>query len=118
MPRDARQVESRPRATEDLAARLGIEPGCRITRRSTELVDAGGVTVGLRTAWWHGRHRKHNAFRCELQMHSITATEAELTGLTAGAAAFLLQCTRYSEDGLPVEVADLVLPADRWRVRL
>lgn len=118
VPRDARQVESRPRATEDLAARLGVEPGIRVTCRSIELVDAGGVTVGLHTAWWHGRRRQHSSFRCELQMHSITAAEAELTGLAAGAVAFLLHCTRYCEDGLPVETADLVLPADRWRVRL
>ncbi|MFF6847183.1 GntR family transcriptional regulator [Streptomyces antimycoticus] len=115
-PRDARQTESRPRADEDLAARLGIEPGVRVTCRSVELVDASGVTVGLCTTWRHGRRRGHASYRCEVLPHQVTAVEAELTGLTAGASAFLLQRVRYAADGCPVEACDLVLPMDRWRL--
>ncbi|GAA3031915.1 hypothetical protein GCM10020000_06080 [Streptomyces olivoverticillatus] len=51
-------------------------------------------------------------------MHRITVQEAELTGLTAGAAAFLLQRVRYDTVGTPVQAADIVLPVDRWRIAL
>lgn len=115
--RDAKRAESRPLAGEDLAARLGVPPRTRLICRAVELVDECGVTVGLCTTWRHGRRREHASYRCEVHPHQVTATEAELTGLSAGAPAFLLQRTRYAAGGLPVEAADLVLPVDRWRVR-
>jgi len=116
--RDARQIESRPRAGEDLASRLDIKPGLHVTCLSVELVDGSGVTVGLCTTWRRGRPRRHFTYRCEVRSHQVTAEEAELTGLAAGAAAFLLQRVRYGSDGRPVEASDLVLPMDRWRLRL
>lgn len=116
--RDAKQIESRPLASEDLAARLGVPPRTRLTSLAVELVDSGGVTVGLCTTWRRGRRRGHATYRCEVQAHQVTTFEAELTGLTAGAAAFLLQRVRYDSDGWPVEASDLVLPMDRWRLRL
>ncbi|WP_458089566.1 GntR family transcriptional regulator [Streptomyces malaysiensis] len=115
--RDAKRADSRPLADGDLAARLGVPPRTRVTRQSMEMVDECGVTVGLCTTWRHGRRKGHASYRCEIVPHQITATEAELTGLAAGAAAWLLQRVRYAADGRPVEVADLVLPVDRWRVR-
>lgn len=116
--RDAKQAESRPVAGEDLAARLGVSPRTRLICRAVELVDGGGVTVGLCTTWRRGRRREHATYQCEVHSHQVTAAEAELTGLAAGAAAFLLQRVRYDSDGRPVEASDLVLPMDRWRLRL
>ncbi|MFI8942789.1 GntR family transcriptional regulator [Streptomyces syringium] len=116
MPPDARQCDTRPAADEDLAGRLGVPVGTRLTSRAVELVDPCGVTVGLCTTWRRGRLRAHAAVRCEVAPHAITAAEAELTGLVAGAPAFLVQRVRYGIDGSPVEIADLVLPSDRWRI--
>ncbi|WJD95557.1 GntR family transcriptional regulator [Streptomyces antimycoticus] len=115
--RDAKRPEGRPRADEDLAARLDIPPGTRVSRLSVEMVDASGVTVGLCTTWRRGRRQDHDSYRCEVLPHQVTAVEAEQTGLAAGTAAFLLQRVRYAPDGRAVEASDLVLPVDRWRVR-
>ncbi|MGW3427886.1 GntR family transcriptional regulator [Streptomyces melanosporofaciens] len=116
--RDAKQTESRPLADDDLAARLGVAPRTRLSCLAVELVDGSGVTVGLCTTWRHGRRRQHVSYRCEVQPHAITAAEAELTGLAANATAFLLQRIRYAADGRPAEASDLILPADRWRLRV
>ncbi|WP_445520395.1 GntR family transcriptional regulator [Streptomyces sp. NEAU-174] len=115
---DAKRAESRPMTDVDLAVRLGVPPGTRVSCTAVEMVDGSGVTVGLCTTWRRGRRRAHAFYRCEVQSHAVTAAEAELTGLAAGAAAFLLQRIRYAADGHPVEASDLVLPADRWRLRM
>ncbi|MFJ4637646.1 GntR family transcriptional regulator [Streptomyces hygroscopicus] len=114
--RDAKRAESRPLAGDDLATRLGIPSDTRVSCVAMEMVDGSGVTVGLCTTWRRGRRRAHVSYRCEIVPHQVTAAEAELTGLTAGAAAFLLQRVRYEADGRPVEACDLVLPVDRWRL--
>ncbi|MFE9003034.1 GntR family transcriptional regulator [Streptomyces sp. NPDC007875] len=116
--RDAKHVESRPLAGGDLALRLGVAPGTRLSCLAVEMVDGSGVTVGLCTTWRRGRRRGHVSYRCEVSPHQATVAEAELTGLAAGAVAFLLQRVRYAADGRPVEACDLVLPADRWRLRV
>lgn len=116
--RDARRVESRPLVDGDLAARLSMSPRTRVACLSFEMIDDTGVTVGLCTTWRHGRRRAHASYECEIHPHRVTATEAELTGLTAGAPAFLLQRVRYDAEGRPVEASDLVLPVDRWRLRM
>lgn len=118
LPPDARRHTGRPYASEELAARLGVPVGTRLHMEAVELVDAGGVTVGACTTWRRGRPRVHVSFRCEIRMHAITAAEAELTGLTMGASAWLVERTRYDAAGAPVEVADLVLPSDRWRLSM
>lgn len=116
--RDAGRVESRPLADADLAARLSVPPRTRLTCLAVEMVDEAGVTVGVCTTWRHGRRRAHVSYECEIHPHEISAREAELTGLSAGAGAFLLQRVRYDAGGLPVEASDLVLPVDRWRLRM
>lgn len=115
---DAQCRESRPSAGTDLAARLGVAAGTRLACRMVELVDPSGVTVGLCTTWQRGRHRRHSTARFEVSLHSITGVEAEMTGLAAGAPAWLLQRVRYDIDGAPVQAADMVLPVDRWRIGL
>lgn len=114
--RDARQVESRPHVDGDLAARLGIQVGMRVACHTVEMVDAGGMTVGLCTTWRRGRLQVHATARCEVQPHAVTAEEAALTGLAAGMPAFLLQRVRFDAAGSPIEAADFVLPSDRWRL--
>lgn len=116
--RDARTRESRVAVSVDLAQRLDVPPGTRVTRVETELVDAGGVTVGSCTTWRRGRRRPHATFHCEVHPHEISPAQAELTGLAAGAPAWLLQRTRLDAAGVPVEASDIVLPSDRWRLAL
>lgn len=104
------------RASEDLAARMQLPLGSRLHWRRQELLDPGGQPAILLTLWQHGiSPRPHASFRCEVRPHVMTVEEAGLLGLVAGAAAFAVERTRYAA-GRPVQTADLVLPADRWRL--
>lgn len=105
------------RADEALAARLQVAFGTRLHWERRELLDPGGRPAMLITAWWqHGPAIDRAGFRCEVRPYSLTAKEAALLGLAGGMQAFLLERTRYGVDGQPVQVADLILPADRWRI--
>ncbi|GAA2509777.1 UTRA domain-containing protein [Streptomyces thermolineatus] len=105
------------RASEDLAARLQVLPRARLYWRRQELLDPGGQPAMLLTTWQRSvSSRPHANFRCEVRPHVLTADEAELLGLVAGGPAFVVERTRYSAAGRPVQTADLVLPADRWRL--
>ena len=105
------------RADDELADRLGVAFGTRLRWEQYELLDPGGRPAMVITTWQRpGDVRDHTNVRCEVRPHRLTATEAPLLGLARGAAAWLLERTRVAEDGSAVQVADLVLPADRWRI--
>jgi DNA-binding GntR family transcriptional regulator len=71
----------------------------------------------LITTWRRaGAVRKHAGFRCEVRPHGLTAEEATLLGLARGMQAFLVERTRVDAGLRPVQTADLILPADRWRI--
>jgi len=106
------------RATEELAARLGLERRLLLHWERAELLDPDGRPAMLLTCWWRGAARAHTAVRCELRPHQMTTTEAAALGLAAGMPALLVERTRVDAAGRPVQTADLVLPADRWRVSL
>ncbi|MDG9701644.1 GntR family transcriptional regulator [Streptomyces sp. DH37] len=106
-------------ADGELRARLGLARRVAVQWERAELLDPDGRPALLLTRWWRGAvPREHAAVRCELRPHQMTAGEAAALGLAAGTAALLVERTRLDETGRPVETADLVLPADRWRVSL
>lgn len=105
-------------ATASLAARLGVSEGSRVRWERAECLDPDGRPAMLLSSWWHGRRRRHRRVVCEVRTHSMTAEEASALGLAAGTSALLVERTRLDADGRPVQVSDLVLPADRWRVVL
>lgn len=111
-PRD----RSRPRATGGLAVRLRVEEGRPVTRERFELLDPDGRPAMLLTTWRAGRARRHESFRVTVRTHRMTREEADVLGFPAETLALLVDRTRYDAAGGVVEVADLVMPADRWTV--
>ncbi|MEE1813603.1 UTRA domain-containing protein [Streptomyces sp. SP18ES09] len=107
---------SRPRADATLALRLHCEPRTQVACERVELLDPDGRPAMLVTSWWRGRRRPHESYRISVSMHRMTASEAHLLGLATGALALLVDRTRLDAAGAVTEVADLVLPADRWTV--
>lgn len=105
------------RATGDLRWRLQTPERAKLYWERTELLDPGGRPAMLVTSWTRStRHRPHAMVRCELRPHALTVVEARALGLVQGVPAFLVERTRCDAEGRPVQAADLVLPADRWRV--
>ncbi|MFK8850528.1 UTRA domain-containing protein [Streptomyces sp. Ac-502] len=102
------------RATNGLAERLGVSPGTPLRRERAELLDPDGRPAMLVTTWRRGAARRHASFRCTAQVRPMGREEAALLGLAVGTLALLLERTRLDERGAVVEVADLVLPTDRW----
>lgn len=106
-------------AGPDLAERLGVRPGQRLRWERIECLDPDSRPSHLITSWWTGRRTTAWATSESVaELHQLTTEEAGVLGLAAGVPAWLIQRTRYDAAGRPVETADLVLPADRWRVRL
>lgn len=103
-------------AGEGLAGRLGVPYGTLLHWARRELLDPGGRPAMLITAWQQPGVGAHSSARCEVRPHVLTSVEASLFGLAVGMPALLVERTRYGVDGQPVQVADLVLPADRWRI--
>lgn len=106
------------RATEELAARLDVPAGVTLHRRIVECMDPGGRSAMLVTSWWRGRRRSHESYVVEVGVRPITETEARSLGMLVDAVAYRLVRTRLDGVGRPVETADLVLPMDRWLIRL
>lgn len=106
------------RASEQLAVRLGIPPRSGVRRERVELLDPDGRPAMLVTSWRRGRTRPHVSYRASARTHEMTADESAALGLTTGTLALLVERTRFDAAGSIVEVADLVLPADRWTVGL
>ncbi|URN11393.1 GntR family transcriptional regulator [Streptomyces radiopugnans] len=106
-------------ASDELRDRLGLARRVTVRWERAELLDPDGRLALLVTRWWRGvEPRPHAGVRCELRPHAMTVSEAAALGLAAGSAALLVERTRVDAAGRPVETADLVLPADRWRVSL
>lgn len=107
------------RADDNLAGRLRVPTGTRLRWRRDECLDPDSRPSHLVTTWWTGdRVRTWARCNAEAQLHRLTADEADHLGLPQGVPAWLIQRTRVTASGRPVETADMVLPADRWRVRL
>lgn len=109
---------SRVRVSGALADRLGLAAGSMVTREITELLDPDSRPAMLVTVWRRGRARLHVAYRASARMHEMTGGEAAALGLATGTLALLVERTRVDAAGSVTEVADLVLPGDRWTVGL
>lgn len=106
-------------ATEELAERLAVPPRTRLRWERLECLDPDSRPSHLVTSWWPGTSRRPWVRSAsEAELHHLTAAEAAQLGLAAGLQAWRIVRTRYRPDGRPAETADLVLPADRWRLRL
>jgi DNA-binding GntR family transcriptional regulator len=72
----------------------------------------------LVSSWWRGRREVHASYSAELGAVPLTAEQAHALGLLVDAIAFRVVRTRFDLQGRPLETADLILPMDRWLVRL
>lgn len=107
------------RPTSALRARLCVDPRVRLHWVRKELLDPDGRPAMLVTAWQRGAaERNYSSVVCELRPHQMTSSEAAALGMPQGTAALLVERSRLDDAGCPVQVAHLVLPADRWRVCL
>lgn len=106
------------RASEELAARLGVAPHTSVRQHRVELLDPDGRPAILLTTWRRGRARPHVGYRAAVRTHQMTPAEAHALGLAVGTLALLVERTRLDAGGAVVEVADVLLPADRWIVGL
>lgn len=118
-PYSSETTDTRPRpATHELAERLGVPVRAVLQHESVECLDPGGRSALLVTSWWRGRRQSHAAFTAELGTVPLGVDEAHALGLLVDTLAFRVVRTRLDAHGTPVETADLILPMDRWRIRL
>ncbi|WP_394436328.1 GntR family transcriptional regulator [Streptomyces sp. SGAir0957] len=118
-PYSSETTDTRPRpATEELAERLGVPVRAQLQHETVECLDPGGRSAMLVSTWWRGRRRPHVRFLAELDTVCLTEEQAHALGLLVDAMAYHVARTRLDEHGAPVETADLILPMDRWRIRL
>ncbi|MFB7244676.1 GntR family transcriptional regulator [Streptomyces populi] len=112
-------TDFRPRpATRELAERLGVEPGVMLRHETVECLDPGGRSAMLLSTWWRGRRGGHVSYAAELGVTELREEQAHALGLLIDSLAFRVVRTRFDHDGRPLETADLILPMDRWMVRL
>lgn len=105
------------RAGEELAGRLAVPVGAVLHREVHECWDPNGRSAMLATMWWRGRRGAHDAVVVEVGSVPLAEVQAHSLGLTVDTVAYRLMRTRLG-DGAPVETADLILPMDRWQLRL
>lgn len=106
------------RATAELAARLGTRQGTLLRHETVECLDPGGRSAMLVSSWWRGPRRRHAAVVVEVDSVELDEAQAHSLGLVVDAVAYRLVRTRLDGEGRALETADLILPMDRWVVRL
>jgi GntR family transcriptional regulator len=118
-PYASETTDTRPRpATDELSARLAVPARSQLQHETVECLDPGGRSAMLVSTWWRGRRRLHVAFVAELSTVELGEEQAHALGLLVDTVAYRVARTRFDEHGAPVETADLILPMDRWRIRL
>jgi GntR family transcriptional regulator len=105
-------------ASEDLAVRLDVPVGAVLRHETVECLDPGGRSAMLVSSWWRGRRVPHVSFVAELGCAELAEEQAHALGLLVDTPAFRVVRTRFDHDGRPLETADLLLPMDRWLIRL
>jgi GntR family transcriptional regulator len=112
-------TDSSPRrASDDLAGRLDVLPGVQLQHEVVECLEPGGRSAMLVESWWRGHRRPHVSHVAELGVVPLTEEQAHALGLLVDALAYRVVRTRLDPHGAPVETADLILPLDRWTIRL
>jgi GntR family transcriptional regulator len=118
-PFSSETTDTRPRpATVELAERLGVRAGTSLRHETVECLDPGGRSAMLVSSWWRGQRRPHASYTAELGAVTLSEEHAHALGLLVDSVAFLVVRTRFDHDGRPLETADLILPMDRWLIRL
>lgn len=105
-------------ATDELADRLQVSPGVRLRWEVEERADAAGRSAMFITTWWRGRRRPHASFTATVDAVLVNQEQAAALRLAVDTVALRVVRTRLDADGLPVETSDMILPRDRWRLRL
>jgi GntR family transcriptional regulator len=118
-PYSSETTDTRPRpATVELAERLGVHEGAMLRHETVECLDPGGRSAMLVSSWWRGQRRPHVSYTAELGCVELAEEQAHALGLLVDSTAFRVVRTRFDHDGRPLETADLILPMDRWLIRL
>ena len=118
-PFSSETTDTRPRAaTVELAERLGVHEGALLRHETVECLDPGGRSAMLVSSWWRGQRRPHVSYAAELGVVALTEGQAHALGLLVDTVAFRVVRTRFDVHRRPLETADLILPMDRWLVRL
>jgi GntR family transcriptional regulator len=118
-PFSSETTDTRPRpATEELAERLDVQVGAMLQHETVECLDPGGRSAMLVSTWWRGRRRPHVSYVAELGVVLLRVDQAHALGLLVDTVAYRLVRTRFDEAGRPLETSDLILPMDRWLVRV
>lgn len=118
-PFSSETTDTGPRpATMELSERLNVRIGTTLRHETVECMDPGGRSAMLVSSWWIGQRRPHASYSAEVGCVSLTAEQAHALGLLVDASAFRVVRTRFDHEGFPLETADLILPMDRWLIRL
>ena len=118
-PYSSETTDTRPRpATVELAERLGVDVGASLKHETVECLDPGGRSAMLISSWWRGQRKPHVSYSAELGCVTLAEAQAHALGLLVDTPAFRVVRTRFDHDGRPLETADLILPMDRWLIRL
>lgn len=118
-PYSSETTDTRPRpASVELAERLGVHVGALLKHETVECLDPGGRSAMLISSWWRGQRGPHVSFSAELGCVELAEEQAHALGLLVDAVAFRVVRTRFDLHGRPLETADLILPMDRWLIRL
>lgn len=89
-----------------------------LRHETVECLDPGGRSAMLVVSWWRGARRPHASFVAEVGCTELPEDQAHALGLLVDAVAFRVVRTRFDHEGRPLETADLILPMDRWTIRL
>jgi GntR family transcriptional regulator len=103
----------------DLAALLDVGSGTRVQCEQVELLDPDGRTSHLLVR--HARRLRPAPGRhmvADTSARTAGPGEAGMLGVAIGSVLLVVRVVRYARDGRPAVVEELLLPADRWRVRL
>lgn len=118
-PYSTETTDTRPRAaTVELAERLSVRVGTMLQHETVECLDPGGHSAMIVSSWWRGRREPHASCVAELGTVPLGVDEAHALGLLVDTLAYRLVRTRLDIAGVPLETADLILPVDRWLIRL
>ncbi|WP_432130688.1 GntR family transcriptional regulator [Streptomyces tendae] len=118
-PFSSETTDTRPRsATVELAARLGVDVGASLRHETVECLDPGGRSAMLVSSWWRSRRQSHVSYTAEVGCVELAEEQAHALGLLVDTLAFRIVRTRFDHSGRPLETADLILPMDRWLIRL
>ena len=113
-----RMPGGRVAASDELAERLDINPGVLVQRETEERLDTLGRSSMHVTTWWRGRRQPHVAYTATVDAVLVNREQAAALRLAVDSVALRIVRTRVDANGAPLETSDIVLPRDRWQLRL